>query len=92
MFLHGGLMHLAGNMIFLWLVGCMLEMAWGRILYLGLYVAGGFFAAALFGLVHHAGTVAPCFNGLHQPFGGVQFGVPREDDDVHGKLKRCKSR
>ncbi|HQA70439.1 MAG TPA: rhomboid family intramembrane serine protease [Deltaproteobacteria bacterium] len=56
MFLHGGLMHLAGNMIFLWLVGCMLEMAWGRILYLGLYVAGGFFAAALFGLVHHAGT------------------------------------
>jgi membrane associated rhomboid family serine protease len=58
MFLHGGFTHLLGNMIFLWLVGCVLELAWGRILYLGLYVAGGILAAAFFGIVHH-GSIAP---------------------------------
>ena len=33
MFLHGGFGHLLGNMIFLWLVGSMLEMGSGRIFY-----------------------------------------------------------
>jgi membrane associated rhomboid family serine protease len=56
MYLHGGFMHLLGNMIFLWLVGCVLELAWGRLMYVGLYVAGGLFAVMLYGLVYTGST------------------------------------
>ena len=48
MFLHGGVAHLVGNMIFLWLVGCLLETGCGRIYYLGIYILTGFGAAGLF--------------------------------------------
>ena len=44
MFLHGSFGHLFGNMIFLWIVGCMLEMGLGRLKYVGLYVIGGLMA------------------------------------------------
>ena len=44
MFLHGGFGHLLGNMVFLWIVGCMLEMGLGRPKYLGLYIIGGLMA------------------------------------------------
>ena len=57
MFLHGGFMHLLGNMVFLWLVGCILELAWGRMLFLGLYIAGGLCAVALFGIVYQASMI-----------------------------------
>jgi membrane associated rhomboid family serine protease len=40
-FLHGGWMHLIGNMWFLWLAGFVLEDAWGRPLYLIFYLAAG---------------------------------------------------
>ncbi len=40
-FLHGGLGHLLGNMLFLWLFGCMLEPGMGRLRFLGLYLASG---------------------------------------------------
>jgi len=48
MFLHGGVVHLIGNMIFLLAVGFLVEMALGSGLMLGLYVLGGLGAAALF--------------------------------------------
>lgn len=44
LFVHGGLMHLLGNMLFLWVVGCLLEDSWGRIPFLLFYLAGGAFA------------------------------------------------
>ena len=47
-FVHGGIWHLLGNMLFLWVVGCLLEDSWGRIPFLVFYLAGGAFA----GLVH----------------------------------------
>jgi membrane associated rhomboid family serine protease len=40
-FLHGGLMHLLGNMFFLWLCGCNIEDLWGRIVYPIFYLIGG---------------------------------------------------
>jgi membrane associated rhomboid family serine protease len=43
--LHGGLMHLIGNMWFLWLAGFVLEDVWGRWLYSAFYLVAG--AAAL---------------------------------------------
>ncbi|WP_299792911.1 rhomboid family intramembrane serine protease [uncultured Shewanella sp.] len=46
MFLHGDIMHLAGNMYFLYVVGDNLEDALGRMKFLGLYLLCGFAAAA----------------------------------------------
>lgn len=50
MFLHGGFGHLLGNMVFLWLVGCILEIGCGRFWYSIWYVMGGFAAVGLFWL------------------------------------------
>jgi membrane associated rhomboid family serine protease len=41
MFLHGGLLHLGGNMLFLWIFGDNLEDAFGHLKFLGFYLAGG---------------------------------------------------
>ncbi len=46
LFLHGGLMHLIGNMLFLWLVGCCIEDRWGKWFFLAVYLVSG--AVALF--------------------------------------------
>jgi membrane associated rhomboid family serine protease len=55
-FLHGGIWHLLGNMLFLWVVGCLLEDSWGRIPFLIFYLLGGAFA----GLAH-------CLQDLSSP-------------------------
>ena len=52
MFIHGSFMHLLGNMIFLWFVGCALELGCGRLLYTGIYILTGIFAAWLFAMVY----------------------------------------
>jgi membrane associated rhomboid family serine protease len=52
MFLHGSFMHLLGNMIFLWLVGCVLELGCGRVLYVAMYLLCGILAVGLFALVY----------------------------------------
>jgi len=50
MFLHGGLMHLAGNMWFLWIFGDNIELKFGRAKFLGVYLLWGIVA----GLAHMA--------------------------------------
>jgi len=52
MFLHGDFGHLFGNMVFLWIVGCMLEMGLGRLKYFGLYIIGGLLAVWGYWLVY----------------------------------------
>jgi membrane associated rhomboid family serine protease len=47
MFLHGGLLHIGGNMLFLWIFGNNVEDRLGRLRYLLFYLAGGLAAAAL---------------------------------------------
>lgn len=57
-FLHGGWLHLIGNMWFLWLAGFVLEDAWGRWLYAAFYLIAG--AAALqFYAWTNAGSLSP---------------------------------
>jgi membrane associated rhomboid family serine protease len=57
MFLHGSLMHLLGNMVFLWLVGCILELAGSRSAYTGIYLLTGVISALCFGLVYKTSAV-----------------------------------
>jgi membrane associated rhomboid family serine protease len=47
MFLHGGWLHIAGNMLFLWVFGNNVEDRLGRPLFVGFYLLGGVAAAAL---------------------------------------------
>jgi membrane associated rhomboid family serine protease len=54
MFLHGSVGHLLGNMAFLWLVGCMLELGCGRMLFLVIYLIGGFLAVSFFWVVNQS--------------------------------------
>lgn len=51
MFLHGGLLHLAGNMLFLWIFGDNVEDALGHGRYLLFYLGCGVLAALLQGLL-----------------------------------------
>jgi membrane associated rhomboid family serine protease len=45
MFMHAGLMHLLGNMLYLWIFGDNVEDTLGHIRYLVFYIAGGFVAS-----------------------------------------------
>ncbi len=59
MFLHGGWMHLAGNMVFLWVFGDNIEMVIGRFRFTLFYILGG----ALSVIIHcifNAYSEVPC--------------------------------
>jgi membrane associated rhomboid family serine protease len=58
MFLHGGWLHLIGNMWFLWLAGFVLEDAWGRPVYAALYLIFGI-AATQFYAWTNTGSIVP---------------------------------
>jgi membrane associated rhomboid family serine protease len=47
MFMHGGLLHIGGNMLFLWVFGNNIEDSMGRVKFLVFYVLGGIAAMAL---------------------------------------------
>jgi membrane associated rhomboid family serine protease len=57
-FLHGGWLHLIGNMWFLWLAGTILEDTWGRIIYPAFYLIAGMLAVQVHALVN-AGSITP---------------------------------
>lgn len=56
MFLHGGLLHLAGNMWFLWVFGNKVEEAYGRTRFAAFYVAAGVAATLAFVLLNPRST------------------------------------
>lgn len=58
MFLHIGLLHLIGNMWFLWLAGFILEDRWGRAIYPIFYLLAGV-GASLFHVMFYPGSLAP---------------------------------
>jgi len=47
MFMHAGLLHIGGNMLFLWVFGTNVEDAMGRVKFVFFYILGGFAAMAL---------------------------------------------
>lgn len=84
MFLHGGWLHLAGNMWFLWLFGDNLEDEMGHLRYLGFYLLGGLAAAALqiasgpgspLPMIGASGAIAGVMGGYLLLFPSVWFGL-----------------
>ena len=59
MFLHGGWMHLIGNMMFLWVFGDNIEAVIGSVRFFIFYVLGGI-AAGLAQVVLNAESLTPC--------------------------------
>ena len=57
MFMHGGLLHIGGNMLFLWVFGNNVEDAMGRVRFVVFYVLGGVAAMALQTAVGPSATV-----------------------------------
>ena len=57
MFLHGGLLHLAGNMLYLWIFGDNVEAAMGRVRFLIFYLACGVAAALTQSLLNTDSTI-----------------------------------
>ena len=47
MFLHGSLLHLGGNMLFLWIFGNNIEDSMNRLVFIGFYILGGLAALGL---------------------------------------------
>ncbi|HVE62306.1 MAG TPA: rhomboid family intramembrane serine protease [Mycobacteriales bacterium] len=56
MFLHGGLLHLLGNMLFLWVFGNNVEDRLGRLRYLACYLAWGYVATYVFAFAFRDST------------------------------------
>lgn len=82
MFLHWGWMHLLGNLLFFYLVGPLLEQAWGRGPFLSFFLLGG----ALAGLAHFAmdrhsavsmvgasGAIAACIGAFTVRYAGKRI-------------------
>ncbi len=57
MFLHASVLHLAGNMWFLWIFGNNVEEAYGRLGFLGMYLAAGLVGTLAFVLANPSSTV-----------------------------------
>lgn len=57
MFMHGGLLHLAGNMLFLWIFGNNIEDSMGRVKFVIFYLLGGLAATMAQVLVDTSSTV-----------------------------------
>jgi len=57
MFMHGGILHIAGNMLFLWIFGNNIEDAMGRIKFILFYIGGGLAATFLQVLIDTNSTV-----------------------------------
>ena len=58
MFMHGGILHIAGNMLFLWVFGNNIEEAMGRIKFILFYLGGGL-AATLTQVLIDTGSTVP---------------------------------
>jgi len=84
MFLHGGILHLAGNMLFLWIFGDNLEDRMGHLKFLGFYLASGI-GAGLIHVLAAPGSVVPTI-GASGAIAGVMGGYlllfPRARVDI----------
>lgn len=84
MFLHGGWMHLAGNMLFLWIFGDNMEDEMGHVPYLLFYLAGGL-GAGLTHVLSAPGSMVPTVGAsgaIAAVMGGYLLLFPRARVDI----------
>jgi membrane associated rhomboid family serine protease len=79
MFMHGGLLHLGGNMLFLWIFGNNVEDSMGHLKFIGFYLAGGIAALALQVLVapNSTATTIGASGAIAAVLGGYILLYPR---------------
>lgn len=84
MFLHGGWLHLAGNMLFLWIFGDNIEDTFGHFKYLAFYIASGLAAALLQYLADPWSqiTVVGASGAIAGVLGGYLFLFPKARVDI----------
>ncbi len=84
MFLHGGWMHLLGNMLFLWIFGDNLEDELGHVGFLGFYLVAGLLAGAahLFSDPNSAIPTVGASGAIAGVMGGYLLMYPRAKVDV----------
>ena len=91
MFMHGGLLHLGGNMLFLWIFGNNVEDAMGHVKFVIFYLLGGLAALALH-VVTDLNSQTPTLGAsgaIAAVLGGLRAAVParpRGDGDLHRVL------
>ena len=56
-FVHAGYVHLAGNMVFLWLTGASIEYRWGPRVWAAVYLTGGVVATLAYGMLHPGSSI-----------------------------------
>ncbi|UCE43910.1 MAG: rhomboid family intramembrane serine protease [Candidatus Bathyarchaeota archaeon] len=72
MFMHADIMHLFGNMIYLWVFGDNIEDALGRVKYISFYILGGFAAS----FVHIASVYVALPSLTRVPYGWYPTQIP----------------
>jgi membrane associated rhomboid family serine protease len=79
MFMHGSILHIAGNMLFLWIFGNNVEDSMGHIKFIGFYLAGGIAALALQVLVapNSTATTIGASGAIAAVLGGYIILYPR---------------
>jgi membrane associated rhomboid family serine protease len=77
MFLHGGLMHLLGNMVFLWVFGGAMNDKFGQAGYLAFYLAGGVLAGVGYILLGGAQPVVGASGAISAVAGAYLVLLPR---------------
>lgn len=84
MFLHGGWLHLAGNMLFLWIFGDNIEDEMGHLPYLGFYLACGVLAglAQILSAPHSPVPMVGASGAIAGVMGGYLLLFPRARVDV----------
>ncbi len=91
MFMHGGLLHLGGNMLFLWIFGNNVEDATGHVKFVLFYLLGGLVALALHVLtdLHSTTPTLGASGAIAAVLGRLRGVVPagsRGDRDLHRVL------
>jgi membrane associated rhomboid family serine protease len=77
MFLHGGFLHLAGNMLFLWVFGNAINDRLGHAAYLAFYLAGGVLAGVGYLLLRGAAPVLGASGAIAAVTGAYLVLLPR---------------
>lgn len=68
-FLHGGVFHLIGNMLFLWVFGANVEDRLGKWIYLALYLLSGAVAVVFFSALGSGDRTTPCIGASGSIYG-----------------------